>query len=141
MPARPARPRVLAAAAAFAASRFFCGRRLGLGFLLLEIGDLILQADDVGMLARELRLELGEVGLELVDLLQSLDHLRRGVRVLRPGNRVRIVETFEKLLALLDEANLLLAVQPQLRVHALERGEVDADLLRQLSRVLRRVHA
>ena len=87
------------------------------------------------MLARELRLELGEVGLELVDLFQPLDHLRGGVRVLRPGNRVGIVETFKKLLALLDEAdNLLLAVQPQLRVHALERGEVETHLLRELSR-------
>ena len=83
----------------------------------------------------DLRFELREVLLQLVDLLQALDRLRRRVGVFRAGDDAGVAQAVEQLLALLDEADLLLAVQSKLRIHPFERGEVDADLLRQLAGV------
>ena len=59
-----------------------------------------------------------------------------------PWRRLRLeTYSFEELLALLDEADLLLPVQPELRVEPLERCQVHPDLLRQLADVAGRVLA
>ena len=106
--------------------------------MLLEIRNLLLQTDHVRVLAREFGLQLRKVALQLVKLFQPLEHLRRRIGILGARDVGRVLEAFRQLLALLDEAQLLLAVEPQLRVHPFQRREVDADLLRELAGVLRR---
>ena len=99
--------------------------------------QLLAQPDDVGVLLGELRFRLRQLLLRISSIFFRRS-MPSGETSLAPdvarATTLRVAQPVEQLVALLDDADLLLAVQPELGVQPLEGGEVDADLLRQLRR-------
>ena len=100
----------------------------------LQGRNFLLQPDDVGMFARKARFELIQLLLLLIDQI--------GGRRFRIRFRHRAGDRIERLgqsLPLFERSDLLFAVEPQLRIEALQRGQVHLDVLRQLAGMARRI--